>query len=352
MRHRYIGWPHRGAQVLVRRLVMLNAGCGRIRTALASRLHDSHRSGFATLADRDVMTFFVPKYVALAACLLVIAPREAKAWSRDGHRIVCRIAWQLLDQTRRNEVDRLTSTYRNPDGQPVGPYWDACSYADDVRARARSEPAWRRFAVFETWHFANVPRTTTTLPSPPCPAPCVITAVHAHADSLRRGSDDAARAEALLFLSHWVGDLHQPLHLGYEDDRGGNNVRPIEGSYYAVSNLHALWDGGLLGKLLAGRSWQDFADQLTREITPAQQATWMKGTAADWSQESYNLVTSTKAQYCDWQTTGGAATCAPRPGSRTLDQQYQIEFADDVALRLQQAGVRLAETIRVNLTVP
>jgi hypothetical protein len=104
----------------------------------------------------------------LAGCLVSISPRQAWAWSRDGHRIVCRIAWQLLDNARRAEIERLARTYRNPDGQPVGPYSDACAYADDVRVKARNTPSWSRFATFETWHFANVPRTTTSLATPPC----------------------------------------------------------------------------------------------------------------------------------------------------------------------------------------
>jgi hypothetical protein len=95
---------------------------------------------------------------------LTASPSEAKAWSRDGHRIVCRIAWQLLDQVRRNEIDRLTSTYRDDDGQPLISFWDACSFPDEVRAKATNNPAFRRFAVFEIWHYANVPRTTTKSP--------------------------------------------------------------------------------------------------------------------------------------------------------------------------------------------
>lgn len=303
-------------------------------------------------AAPDDMTLRAPKFAALAACLLALAPREAKAWNRDGHRIVCRIAWHFLDQARRAEIERLTSAYRNPDGQPVGPYWDACSYADDVRAKARNSPSWSRFAVLDTWHYANVPRTTTRFPAPPCQTPCVITAVQAHADSLRRASGDRSRTEALFFLSHWVGDLHQPLHVSYADDRGGNQIGPIQGGYYSAPNMHALWDGGLLSKVIGAASWQDVADRLARDIAPAQRATWAQGAAPDWAQESYHLITSPDAQYCEWQVIGGATTCAARPGSRTLGEPYQLEFADDVTMRLQQAGVRLAELIRSNLAIP
>jgi nuclease S1 len=291
-------------------------------------------------------------FLILATLLTLSIPREAKAWSRDGHRIVCRIAWFLLDDARRVEIERLTSTYRDDDGQPLISFWDACSFPDEVRAKAANNPAFRRFAVFETWHYANVPRSTTQLPDPPCQVPCVINAIPAHADSLRRATNDRSRAEAVFFLSHWVGDMHQPLHLGYQDDRGGNDIRPIEGGYYSVSSMHALWDGGIPGKLFASATWQAFADQLAIDITPAQRATWIQGSATDWAQESYNLITSPKAQYCEWQSIGGSMSCMSRPGSRVISEQYQAEFADDVMMRLQQAGVRLAELLRTNLNVP
>jgi hypothetical protein len=297
------------------------------------------------------MTVALLRCLALGVSLLGLLPREAMAWSRDGHRIVCRIAWNLLDHARRAEIDRLTSTYRDPDGQAIGSYWDACAFADDARTKARGTPSWRRFAVFESWHFANVPRTTTRLPTPPCQDPCVISAVPVHADSLRLASNDRSQSEALFFVSHWIADLHQPLHVAFADDRGGNSVRPIEGSYYRVSNLHALWDGALLSKLRASTPWLDFADSLAQEISPAQRATWIQGSSVDWAQESYNLVTSKRAEYCQWEVAGGADRCASRPGSRRLGAAYQREFGDDVALRLQQAGARLAQTLQANLTL-
>lgn len=290
--------------------------------------------------------------VLILGLVLIATPREARAWSRDGHRIVCRIAYQLLDAPRRAEVDRLTSVYRDPDGQPVSSYFDACAWADDVRAKANSSPLWRRFAAFETWHYANVPRTTTRLTTPPCEAPCVISAITVHGDSLRLAPTDLQKTEALFFLSHWVGDMHQPLHLGFADDRGGNDVRPIEGGFYSTSNLHATWDGGIPGKLFASASWQEFADRLASEITASQRAAWQQGTPTEWAQESYDIVTSQPFQYCEWQEIGGARTCVSRPGTRTLGEAYQQMFAPVVMQRLQQAGARLAALLRTHLSLP
>ena len=273
------------------------------------------------------------------------APREAHAWSRDGHRIVCRIAWQLLDGPRRAEIDRLTSAYRDPDGQPIANYFDACAWADAVRSKANGSPLWRRLTGFETWHYANVPRTTTRLTTPPCQVPCVISAVEVHGDSLSRASSELARTEALFFLSHWVADLHQPLHVSYADDRGGNGIRPIGGGFYPASNLHATWDAGITGKLFDSSEWHEFADRLAADISPEQRANWVRGTPTDWAQESYDIVTTQQFQYCEWQVIGGARTCASMPGRRVLGDAYQNTFGPVVIRRLQQAGVRLAEVL-------
>jgi hypothetical protein len=285
----------------------------------------------------------------LLTALTSLAPTEAYAWSRDGHRIVCRIAYRLLDAPTRDEIDRLTSAYRNPDGQPVTSYFDACAWADDVRAKANSSASWRRFAMFETWHYANVPRTTTRLTSPPCQVPCVINAIPAHIDSLKASTTDLSKTEALFFLSHWLGDLHQPLHVGFADDRGGNDVRPIAGGFYSTSNLHAAWDAGIPGKMFASADWKDYADSLASKISTTELAEWIRGTPTDWAQESYDIVTSQLFEYCEWQEIGGARTCATRPGSRMLGESYQREFGPVVVRRLQQAGVRLAEILRMHM---
>ena len=287
----------------------------------------------------------------LVPSMVMLAPREAAGWSRDGHRIVCRIAWRLLDDARRREVDRLVDAYRDPEGNAIATYWNSCYFADDARSKARSDTArWSRFRPFEPWHFANVARTTALVPDTACN--CVISAVARHSDSLRNATTDRAKAEALFFLSHWIGDIHQPLHVGYFDDLGGNSVRPIAGGFYPANNLHSLWDGDIIAKSVERNDWQAFADRLVRDITPAQQALWIQSGPVTWAQESYNLITRPAAQYCTWTTDGGVPTCSAISSERFLAEQYQNEFADDVAQRLQQAGVRLAEYLRRHLPAP
>ena len=252
----------------------------------------------------------------LAGCLASVVPRQAWAWSRDGHRIVCRIAWQLLDQPRRDEIERLTSTYRNP-GRPAGrPVSGTRVRTRTTRARRRrNTPSWSRFAMFETWHYANVPRNTTHLATPPCQVPCVISAVNIHGDLLRRATDDRRESRSAL-LPEPLGGRHAPTasprvcgrswrQRCADPSRAGTTTRPT---------CTRCGTADCSASCSARTGWQDFADLLARDITPAQQACVDPGQSDDWAQESYNIVTSPASQYCEWQVIWrrGYVRCTPR----------------------------------------
>jgi len=292
------------------------------------------------------------KVFAIVACLTVSFAPEASAWGPDGHRIVCRIAYQLLDAPRQTEIRRLTSAYRTPDGAGFGFFTDGCVFPDEARSKARDNVSgWDKFDPFETWHFLNVPRTTHRVEDSHCHGNCVLTGIAHHVEALTNASTDEARAEALFFLGHWVGDIHQPLHISYTDDLGGNNIKPINGGFYSSGHLHAVWDSGIIAKAIGSDGWRIYADRLAREITPAENAAWIGGQAISWAQESYNLTTRPKAQYCAWRDVNNESTCVRIAQVRTLAQPYQDEFQDDVELRLQQGGARLADLLRRHLAV-
>lgn len=292
--------------------------------------------------------------LAIAACLTVAYPQDASAWGPDGHRIVCRIAFQLLDSPRQQEIIRLTGTYRRPNNGPGFSFFtDGCLFPDEARQKARdNEKGWDKFDPFDAWHFLNVPRTTHLVADSHCNGNCVLTGIARHADLLRTATTDEARAEALFFLGHWVGDIHQPLHISYSDDRGGNNITPIHGNFYESAHMHGVWDSGIIAKLVGANGWRLLADRLAREITPVENDTWIASQPLAWAQESYLLATRVTSQYCAWRVLTGAQTCSSIQQVRTFTQTYQDEVRDDVAQRLQQAGARLAELLRRQLVLP
>jgi hypothetical protein len=77
-------------------------------------------------------------------------------------------------------------------------------------------------ASFDQWHFLNLLRTSGAPEEDDCPAAkgCVLTGIARHTTDLRNAATDQERAEALFFLGHWLGDIHQPLHISFSDDQG------------------------------------------------------------------------------------------------------------------------------------
>lgn len=176
--------------------------------------------------------------VLLATALLGAAP-AALAWGPLGHRIVADLAAPRLTPVARAEVDRLLAS------EHAASLADVANWAD----RLRDDPA-PDMAVLakETapLHYVNMHGSCTYKPAQDCPdGQCVVHAINHYAQILGdRRLPTALRAQALNFVVHFVGDAQQPLHAGYKDDKGGNEVQvQFEGK---GSNLHRVWDSGLL----------------------------------------------------------------------------------------------------------
>lgn len=290
--------------------------------------------------------------VVLGLVLLMFAGK-AWAWGNEGHKIVCRIAYMLLDADEQAEVNRLTELYRQPDGQKYRYFTDACIFADKARSHVQSNaPRWSYFSRFNRWHFLNVPRDTRDVTEEHCGDDCVLEGIEYHSARLANDSlEDWKRAEALFFLGHWVGDIHQPLHVSFADDLGGNSIKPILGGYYGTSggHLHYVWDSGIIRKAMGNGDWLAYAATLKSRITPALRAQWDAAAPLEWAQESYALTITDDVDYCEWEQNDEGAVCSPEGHTRNLGVSYQQKFQDDVELRLQQAGSRLADQIQAAL---
>ncbi len=279
--------------------------------------------------------------------LTTLSVAEARAWGEDGHRIVCAIALNLLDPDDKVEVDRLTATYETPDGWSYRYFTSACVFADTARRNARNErPGWNHFAEYAAWHFLNLPRSRHDIHASDCGGDCVLHGIEHHLARFRdAGLRDGARAEALFFLAHWIGDVHQPLHVSYADDLGGNRT-PVTGAYYEpIDRLHGVWDTGIIRKARGTTGWWAYALDLEGDIAPADRALWLETDPSDWAQQSYDMTTRDEVDYCRWSE----GSCRREFHERRLDGSYQALFVDAVVERLQQAGVRLAALIEDGL---
>jgi hypothetical protein len=138
------------------------------------------------------------------------------------------------------------------------------------------------------------------------------------------------RAEALLFLAHFVGDLHQPMHTGLAEDRGGNDVAVTFFGF--PTNLHALWDVYLPAGFI--HDWREYAGEQAALISDTERSQWLDSSLAEWVQESHHLAHS-----------------HAYPVQPNLGENYYRRNREIVELRLRQGGVRLAGIINKQLSV-
>ena len=154
-----------------------------------------------------------------------VTPAPAHAYGPEGHLIAGRAAEPLLCAAARREIGRLRP------GEDLG---EIGLWADRIRSDARYSDA-------APWHYVNVSdaRELDTLAHPP--EGDVLWAIRHFAARLADVSlGTGERAEALAFLVHFVVDLHQPLHVGLAEDRGGNRILlRFRGE---TTNLHRFWD--------------------------------------------------------------------------------------------------------------
>jgi hypothetical protein len=299
--------------------------------------------------------------------LAVACAANAFAWGPDGHIIVCKIALLELQgaQNALQRVNELTALYRDPEGNPVVDFAEGCNFPDVARGRVEDPERpikWaQEFRQFNDWHFLNIPRETFAISGSECAENCVLKGIAYHMKGLTMpGVSENQHAQALLFLGHWLGDIHQPLHISYKDDRGGNDVLVTQDSFYErlpprpnqpqrPVNLHSVWDSRILTKLRGMTTVDQLAQDLENTITDVQRAQWLVGTPLDWAQESYDITTMPDVEYCEWKPGANGEACTAKSQERMLTADYQDKFDDVVKRRLQQAGVRLAAWIRKGL---
>lgn len=218
----------------------------------------------------------------LAFALLAVAP-AALAWGPLGHRIVADLAQPRLTPAVRAEVERLLAS------EHAASLADVADWAD----RLRDDPA-PGMAVLarETapLHYVNMHGSCIYKPVRDCPdGRCVVHAISHYARILGdRSLPIAERAQALNFVVHFVGDAQQPLHAGYRDDKGGNEVQvQFAGK---GSNLHRVWDSGLLSTRHLDAA--EYAALLDRQgpLHPPGPVAPFDSAAAQWVEQSCRIV--------------------------------------------------------------
>lgn len=244
----------------------------------------------------------------LALLALFVQTAPAHAWGQTGHRVTGVIADAHLSGHARARIAQIL------DGESLA---EASTWADEMRSNP--DPFWQREAG--PFHYVTVPAGEAYAHHHAPAEGDAMTALARFSAQLRDpDTDSETRRLALRFIVHIIGDLHQPLHAGRGDDRGGNDVRVTW--FGNDTNLHAVWDSGLIdGQQL---SYSEYADRLMRRTRPADVIAWWIADPVVWISESTALR---ETLY---------------PEEARLGYDYAYRFRPQAEQRLAQAGVRIA----------
>jgi hypothetical protein len=279
----------------------------------------------------------------IALSLVSLLPARAYAWGPSGHRIVAMIAYRHAKPSTQQKIDALLNDRRLE---------SIANWADEVRSD-RVETT--------RWHYADIPRDADEFkPSRDCTrekddqgrdlGDCAIAAIKRFRTVLsKKTNPKLRRAEALKFLVHFVGDLHQPLHCGDPNDKGGNDIAVT--FLGKQTKLHKVWDSGIISN--AKLSDEEFAAALEATLiedaevaTPeeikemkARIAQMQKGTLEEWARESHELAMSHA-----YKAPSGALMVEPSSTEKLSDDYYENNWrvVDD---QLLKAGLRLARIL-------
>lgn len=265
----------------------------------------------------------------LAFALLLAFAGPAFAWGRLGHRLVADLAADELTPRARAEVARLLA------GEPEPTLAGIANWADELRA---NDPDLGKRS--SKWHYVDIAENGCGDYEPPrdCPnGDCVIEAIRAQAAILAdRRQPIEARRQALKFVVHFVGDVHQPLHAGFARDKGGNTVQvriPTANGGDKGGNLHSLWDSGLIEytgldepPYLARLRALPLAVDAPRRALPPD--------AAAWAQQSCRIATRPGLY----------------PASPKIDAAYVAAWTPLVDEQLRRAGAHLAQVLDAALS--
>lgn len=296
----------------------------------------------------------------LCALVLLLLPLSASAWNAAGHRLVAAIAWDQLSPGCRADVASILQAHpdfprwirsaaRAGAGEPDrAAFIESSTWPDDIRKDQRFYDADREpptetvhgfpdMARHRDWHYVNRPLDAHAPVSPSSTrSPAYgqldsrlkVLAAQLGASSKSR----AAKAYALPWLIHLVGDAHQPLHASAPANMNGlpegqKVIAPDYRSHPRETSLHAFWDD------LPGPPWlrgarldAAYADLLTQHARPA------RSTTDDWLEESWQLARD--QGYPDQVGPQGELS----PGF--IDQSRQLAHR-----RIVEAGYRLADLL-------
>lgn len=258
------------------------------------------------------------RYAAIIALFFLLAgwPVIAFSWGTTGHRVVAEIAQDHLTRHARKELKELI-------GRETLADW--ANWPDFIK----SDTTHQWDATFK-WHYVNLPgnldKEQFMAALQNLKGENLYSQIKALSVQLADEKQPLEKRQvALRFLIHFVGDLHQPLHVGREEDQGGNKINVTW--FDKPTNLHSVWDNALVDQ--QQYSYTEYARVLDI-ASKENQEQWESGSLEDWFYDSYQVANKVYATV---------------PADGKLGYRYNYIFKDVLDKQLLKGGLRLAKLL-------
>ncbi len=246
----------------------------------------------------------------LSFFLLPSIPAISPNWGQTGHRVVGEIAQQHLSCRAKRKIKKLL------DGQSLALI---STFADEIKSD-------RKYKSFSPWHYVNIPFDKNYHNCEKSSKGDLVTGIAKCKEVIK--DKKASKSEKVFYLKllvHLIGDLHQPLHIGRREDKGGNTIQVQW--FGKGTNLHRVWDSNMLDQY--GMTYTELAKN-AKHLSKDAIKNIQKGDVLSWIEETRII---TKKVY------------ASAAVGEKLKYRYMYDHFATVREQLQKAGLRLAKEL-------
>jgi len=235
---------------------------------------------------------------------------DAVFWGKNGHRVTGKIAEKHLTRKAKKSIDKILK------GKSLA---FVSTYADEIKSD-------RKYSKYYPWHYVNMNLDQTYEQAEKNPEGDLVTGINTCIAILKdKNSTDKEHNFHLKMLVHFMGDLHQPMHIGQKEDKGGNSIQ-VEW-FGSGTNLHSVWDSKMIDDWeMSYEELADNADSLSKKQLEAIE----KGSIVDWVNEVHIV---TKEVYNSVKV------------GENLRYNYSYDHFGTVRAQLQRGGIRLAKVL-------
>ena len=247
--------------------------------------------------------------IVLVICMLIVPffSFSAEDWGRTGHRVTGEIAEKHLTKKAKRAIEKLLG------GESLAL---VSTYGDEIKSD-------ENYRSYGPWHYVNFPFDRSYETHPKSEKGDLIVGINTCISVIKSiTTTKEEKVFHLKMLVHFIGDLHQPLHIGKADDRGGNRFQVLW--FDQGTNLHSVWDTKMIESY--NMSFSELAANTT-QLSKAQLQIIQQGNVLDWMNESRELCTKIYTN-----TKSG----------ENLGYQYMYKYVHVARFQMQKGGIRLA----------